>query len=94
MHNAPLYFLIYLLYIKTSKHLNLCELNPRVHEVFDSESVMELNPEILTLTPGISCIIQHMVFTCWITISTTHVRNIKYVLLLECNNGYVSALKC
>jgi len=30
-------------------------LDPRVYDVFDSASALKLNPEVLTLTPGISC---------------------------------------
>jgi len=30
-------------------------LDPCVCEVFDSESALELNPEVVTLTPGTSC---------------------------------------
>jgi len=56
MHNTPLSFLIYLLYFKNSKLLNRCELGPYVYDIFDSESALELNPEVVTLTPGTSCI--------------------------------------
>jgi hypothetical protein len=52
MHSAPLSFLIYLLYFKTSYLLNRCKLDPCVYDVFDSESALELNPEVVTLTPG------------------------------------------
>ena len=60
MHNAPLSFLINLLYLKKLiKLLNRCELDPCeyeldpcVYEVFDSESALELNPVVVTLTPG------------------------------------------
>jgi len=31
-------------------------LNPRVYEVFDTESALKLNPEVVTLTPGTPCI--------------------------------------
>jgi len=31
-------------------------LDPRVYDVFDSESAVELNPEIVALTPGTLCI--------------------------------------
>jgi len=30
-------------------------LDPCVYEVFDSESALELNPEVVTLTPGTPC---------------------------------------
>jgi len=56
MHNAPLSFLIYLLYFKNSKLLNCCELDPCVYDVFDSESALELNPEVVTFTPRTPCI--------------------------------------
>ena len=57
MHNAPLSFLINLLYLKKLiKLLNRCELDPCVYEVFDSESSLELNPEVVTLSPGTPCI--------------------------------------
>jgi hypothetical protein len=52
MHNVPLSYLIYLLYFKNSQLLSRCELEPRIYDVFDSASALELNPEILTLTPG------------------------------------------
>jgi hypothetical protein len=55
MHNAPLSFLIYLRYFKNSRLLNRCELDPCVYEVFDSESALELNPEVVHLTPGTLC---------------------------------------
>jgi hypothetical protein len=58
MHDAPLSFLIYLFYTysKNSQLLNSCELDPCVDEVFDSEKALELNPEVVTLTPGTLCI--------------------------------------
>jgi hypothetical protein len=59
MHNAALSFLIYLLYFKNSELLNRCELDPYVYDVFDSESSLELNPVIVTLTPGTLCIITY-----------------------------------
>jgi len=31
-------------------------LDPCVYEVFDSVSALELNPEVVTLTPGISLV--------------------------------------
>jgi hypothetical protein len=52
MHNASLSFLIYLLYFKNSELLNCSELDPCVYDVFDSESALELNSEVVTLTPG------------------------------------------
>jgi len=52
MHNAPLSFLIYLLYFKNSKLLNRCELDPCVYDALDSESALELNTEVVTLNPG------------------------------------------
>ena len=52
MHNSPLSFLIYLLYFKNSNLLNRCELDPCVYGVFDSESGLELNSELVTLIPG------------------------------------------
>jgi hypothetical protein len=54
MHNAPLSFLIYLPCFKNSYVLNRRELEPCVYDVFDSESTLELNPELVTLTPGTS----------------------------------------
>jgi hypothetical protein len=59
MHNAPLSLLIYLLYFKNSQILNRCELDPYVYGVFYSESALELNPEVVTLTPVTSCIQIH-----------------------------------
>ena len=56
MHNAPLYFLIYLLYFKNSYLLNRSQLDPYVYDVFDLESALELNPEVVTLTPGTSSV--------------------------------------
>jgi len=53
MHNAPLSFLIHLPYFKL---LNRCELDPCVYDVFDSESALELNAEVVTLTSGTLCI--------------------------------------
>jgi len=32
-------------------------LDPCVDDVFDSESALELNPEVVTLTPGTLCIV-------------------------------------
>jgi hypothetical protein len=55
MHSAPLSFLIFK-NSKNSKLLNCCKLDPCVYEVFDSESALELNPEVLTLTPGTPCV--------------------------------------
>jgi len=52
MHNAPLSFLIYFLYFKNSLLLNCCELDPCVYDDVDSESALELNPKVVTLTPG------------------------------------------
>jgi hypothetical protein len=49
---APLSFLTHLLYFKNSELSNPCQLNPCVYEVFDSESALELNPEVVILTPG------------------------------------------
>jgi hypothetical protein len=37
--------------------LNRCELDPCVYDVFDSETALELNPEIVILTPGTLCIL-------------------------------------
>jgi len=56
MHSAPLSFLIYLQYVKNSFLLNCCKLDPCVYDIFDSESALELNSEIVTLTPGTPCI--------------------------------------
>jgi hypothetical protein len=56
MQNVPVSFLIYLLYFKNSQLLNRCERNPSVYDVFDSESALELNPEVVTSTPGTLCI--------------------------------------
>jgi len=56
MHNAPLSFLIYLLYFKNSQLLNHCELDPCVYDDFDSISALELNLEVVTLTLGTFCI--------------------------------------
>jgi hypothetical protein len=61
MHNAPLSFLIYLLYFKNSKILNRCELNICVYEVFVSATALELNSKVLTLTPGTLCTSQRIV---------------------------------
>jgi len=36
--------------------MNRCELDPCVCDVFDSKSALELNPEVVTLTPGTLCI--------------------------------------
>jgi len=36
--------------------LNRYELDPSVCDVFDSASALELNPEVVTLTPGTPCI--------------------------------------
>jgi len=58
MHNAPLSFLIYLLYFKNSKLLDCWELDPCVYDVFDS-SALELNSEVVTLTPGTSYVSIH-----------------------------------
>ena len=55
MHNAPL-FLIYLLYFKNLQLLNRFDLDPCVYDIFNSESALELNPELVTLTLGTSCI--------------------------------------
>jgi len=52
MHNTPLSFLIYLPYFKNSFLVNRCELDPCVYDVFDSELVLELNYEVVILTPG------------------------------------------
>jgi hypothetical protein len=52
MHNAPLSFLIYLLHCKNSLVLNCCQLDPCVYDVLDSESALEMSPEVVTLTPG------------------------------------------
>ena len=60
MHNAPLSFLIYLLYFKNSLFLNHCKSDPCVYDVFDPESALELNPEVVTLTPGTLCIVLHL----------------------------------
>jgi len=51
MPNVALFFLIYLLYFKNSLTLDRCELYPCVYDIFDSASALELNPEVLTLTP-------------------------------------------
>jgi hypothetical protein len=59
MHNAPLSFLVYLPYFKNSSLLNRCELYPCIYDVFDSESALELNPEVVTLTPGTPCVCFH-----------------------------------
>jgi hypothetical protein len=58
MHNAPLLFLIYLLYFKNTSLLKRSELYPSVYDVLDSESALELNPEVVTLTPGTPCILK------------------------------------
>jgi len=36
--------------------MNRYELDPCVYDVFDSEWALELNPEVVTLTPGTPCI--------------------------------------
>jgi hypothetical protein len=59
MHNAPHSFLIYLLYFKNSYLLHHYKLDPCVYEVFDSESALELNLEVVTLTPGTPVYTQH-----------------------------------
>jgi len=38
------------------KFLNCCELDPFVYGIFDSASALVLNPELLILTPGTTCI--------------------------------------
>jgi len=65
MHNAPLSFLIYLLYFKNSKLLNRCKLGPCVYDVFDSESALELNSEVVTLTPGTTYIYIYIYIYIW-----------------------------
>jgi hypothetical protein len=57
MHNAPLSFLIYSPYCKNSQLFNHRELDACVYDDFDSESALELNPEVVILTPGTVCII-------------------------------------
>jgi hypothetical protein len=54
------FFLIYLLYFKNSKLLNRCELDPCVDDIFDSESALELNPKVVTLTPGTPSILHYV----------------------------------
>jgi len=55
MHNAPLSFLIYLLYFKNSKLLNRYQLDAAVYGVFVTASALELNPVIVNLNLGTSC---------------------------------------
>jgi len=51
------FFLIYLQFFKNSQLLNRCELDPCVYgDILYSESGLELNPEVVTLTPGTTCI--------------------------------------
>jgi hypothetical protein len=38
------------------RKLNRCELDPCIYDVFDSESALELNPKVVTLTHGTPCI--------------------------------------
>jgi hypothetical protein len=40
---------------KNSELQKRSELDPFVSDVFDSESTLELNPEVVTLTPGTLC---------------------------------------
>jgi hypothetical protein len=47
--------------------MNRCELDPCVYDIFDSESALELNPEVVTLTPETPC-----------TILDNIILNIKY----------------
>jgi len=35
-------------------------LDPCVYDIFDSESALELNPEVVTLTPGTLCILLNL----------------------------------
>jgi len=49
-------FLIYSLYFNYSSRLNRWEFDPCVYDAFDSESALQLNPEVVTLTPGTPCI--------------------------------------
>jgi len=73
MHNAPLSFLIYLLYFKISQLLNCWELDSCVYDFFDSASALELNPEIMTLTVVTFCITGLLLCTLSISKSSKHV---------------------
>jgi hypothetical protein len=55
-------------YFKISELQNRCELDPCVSEVFDSESALELNPEVVTLTPGTPCVYSFLekLLTCFV----------------------------
>jgi len=47
-------------------------LDPCAYDIFDSESALELNPEVVTLTPGTPCICKCLVVTvCGMTYSDT-----------------------
>ena len=39
------------------KLLSHCQSDPCVYDFFDSASALELNPEVVTLTPGTTCIL-------------------------------------
>jgi hypothetical protein len=72
MHNALLFFLIYLLYFKNSYLLCRYKLDPFVYDVFYSESALELNLEVVTLTPRTSCREKQLVVAITITIVNVH----------------------
>jgi len=40
-------------------------LDPCVYDVFESESALELNPEVVTLTPGTPCIVKTQQYVCF-----------------------------
>ena len=52
----PYFSNLFTVLLKTHNSLNRYELYPCVYDIFDSESALELNPKIVTLTPGTPCI--------------------------------------